>query len=50
MWLRGKLDGTAFSGGTAENQNIDVYQNASATGTGYIDGFTDGLRALLSEM
>lgn len=26
----GKLDGTAFSGGTAENQNIDVYQNASA--------------------
>lgn len=40
----GKLDGTAFSGGTAENQNIDVYQNASATGTGYIDGFTDGLK------
>ena len=40
----GKLDGTAFSGGTAQNQNIDVYQNASATGTGYIDGFTDGLK------
>ena len=40
----GKLDGTAFNGGTAQNQNIDVYQNASATGTGYIDGFTDGLK------
>ena len=37
----GKLDGEAFEGGSAENQNIDVYANASAGGTGYIDGFTD---------
>ena len=36
----GKLDGEAFEGGTAENQNIDVYNNSSANGiTGYIDGF-----------
>lgn len=39
----GKLDGEAFQGGTAENQNIDVSNNSSASGTGYIDGFTDGL-------
>lgn len=40
----GKLDGEAFEGGTAENQLIDVYNNASTTGSGYIDGFTDGLK------
>lgn len=40
----GKLDGVAFDGGSAENQNIDVYNNASVTGSGYIDGFTDGLK------
>ena len=41
----GKLDGEAFEGGTAENQNIDVYNNSSANGiTGYIDGFTEGLK------
>lgn len=40
----GKLDDVAFDGGTAENQNIDVYNNASVTGTTYIDGFTDGLK------
>lgn len=40
----GKLDGVAFDGGTAENQNIDVYANASADGMGYIEGFTDGLK------
>lgn len=40
----GKLDGEAFEGGSAENQNIDVYKNASAAGGGYIDGFTDGLK------
>lgn len=41
----GKLDGVAFDGGTAENQNIDVYNNSSAGGgSGYIDGFTDGLK------
>lgn len=40
----GKLDGEAFEGGSAENQNIDVYANASAGGTGYIDGFTDALK------
>ncbi len=39
----GKLDGEAFQGGTAENQNIDVSNNSSASGTSYIDGFTDGL-------
>ena len=39
----GKLDGEAFSGGTAEDQNIDVSNNSSASGSGYIDGFTDGL-------
>ncbi len=39
----GKLDGEAFRGGTAENQNIDVSNNSSASGSSYIDGFTDGL-------
>lgn len=40
----GKLDGVAFDGGSAEHQIIDVDKNASVTGTGYIDGFTDGLK------
>lgn len=41
----GKLDGEAFDGGTAENQDIDVYGNCAAGGTsGYIDGFTEGLK------
>lgn len=40
----GKLDGVAFDGGSAENQYIDVYNNASADGTTYIDGFTDGIK------
>lgn len=40
----GKLDGVAFDGGSAENQIIDVYNNTSVTGSGYIDGFTDGLK------
>lgn len=39
----GKLDGEAFSGGSATDQNIDVSNNTSASGSGYIDGFTDGL-------
>lgn len=40
----GKLDGEAFEGGSAKNQKIDVYKNASVTGTGYIEGFTEGLK------
>lgn len=40
----GKLDGVAFDGGSAQNQLIDVYNNMSTTGTGYIGGFTDGLK------
>lgn len=40
----GKLDGEEFEGGKAENQNIDVDNNASASGSGFIDGFTDGLK------
>lgn len=40
----GKLDGEAFEGGSAEHQLIDVYNNTSATGSGYIEGFTDGLK------
>jgi trigger factor len=40
----GKLDGEAFSGGTATSQNIDVSGNCSADGSStYIEGFTDGL-------
>ncbi len=40
----GKLDGVAFEGGTAPNQNIDVSGNCAAGGyTSYIDGFTAGL-------
>lgn len=40
----GKKDGVAFEGGSAENQIIDVSANTNvATGTGYIEGFTDGL-------
>jgi trigger factor len=40
----GKVDGEAFDGGTAESQNIDVYNNTSASGSGFIDGFSDGLK------
>lgn len=41
----GKLDDVAFDGGTAENQNIDVYNNSAAGGTnGYIEGFTEDLK------
>lgn len=40
----GTLDGVAFTGGSAEHQEIDVYNNCSVTGSGYIDGFTDGLK------
>lgn len=40
----GKLDGTAFDGGTAKDQNIDVKNNCAAgSGSAYIDGFTSGL-------
>jgi len=40
----GKLDGVAFEGGSATNQNIDVSGNCAAGGyTSYIDGFTAGL-------
>lgn len=40
----GKKDGTAFDGGSAENQYIDVSGNSNAVmGNGYIEGFTDGL-------
>lgn len=40
----GKLDGVAFEGGTAPNQNIDVSGNCAAGGaTSYIEGFTAGL-------
>ena len=40
----GKLNGVAFEGGTAPNQNIDVSGNCAAGGyTAYIDGFTTGL-------
>ena len=39
----GKLDGVAFDGGSAENQNIDVSNNSSVDGGAYIDGFTSGL-------
>ena len=40
----GTLDGVAFTGGSAEHQEIDVYNNCSVTGSGYIDGFTDALK------
>lgn len=40
----GKLDGVAFDGGSAEHQIIDVYNNTSASGSGYIEGFTEGLK------
>lgn len=40
----GKLDGEAFDGGSAQHQIIDVDNNTSVTGSGYIDGFTDGLK------
>jgi len=40
----GKLDGVAFEGGTAPNQNLDVSGNCAAGGyPTYIDGFTAGL-------
>lgn len=41
---KGIKDGEAFEGGTATDVTIDVKNNKDATqGTGYIDGFTDGL-------
>lgn len=39
----GSQDGVAFDGGSAEDQLIDVGNNSSATGGGYIEGFTSGL-------
>lgn len=40
----GKLDGVAFDGGTAYDQDIDVSGNCAAGGTtGYIEGFTAGI-------
>lgn len=39
----GYLNGEAFEGGAAENQLIDVTNNSSTDGMGYIDGFTAGL-------
>lgn len=39
----GSKDGVAFDGGSAEDQMIDVGNNSSATGGGYIEGFTAGL-------
>jgi trigger factor len=40
----GKLDGTAFDGGSAQDQTIDVKNNCQAgSGSSYIDGFTSGL-------
>ena len=41
---KGMKDGVAFDGGTASDVTIDVANNKDASsGTGYIDGFTDGL-------
>lgn len=43
----GKLDGEPFSGGSAEDENIDVYNNSSLsiyTGGSYIEGFTEALK------
>ncbi|MEE3357690.1 MAG: trigger factor [Lachnospiraceae bacterium] len=40
----GKLDGTAFDGGTATDQTLDVGNNSMADGsTSFVPGFTDGL-------
>ncbi|MGN0240517.1 MAG: FKBP-type peptidyl-prolyl cis-trans isomerase [Candidatus Weimeria sp.] len=41
---KGIKDGEAFDGGSASDVTIDVKNNEDASsGTGYIDGFTDGL-------
>lgn len=43
----GKLDGVAFTGGTATDQNIDVDNNCSVgsyTAGSYVDGFSDDLK------
>ena len=40
----GKTDGKAFSGGSADNVNINVADNTDATsGSSYIEGFSSGL-------
>ena len=39
----GSQDGVAFEGGSAEDQLIDVANNSSANGGGYIEGFSAGL-------
>lgn len=40
----GKMDGVAFSGGTASNVSLDVASNSDlSSGSSYIDGFTSGL-------
>lgn len=39
----GYLDGEAFEGGAATDVLLDVSNNKSVDGTGFIDGFTDGI-------
>lgn len=39
----GYLNGEAFQGGAATDQFLDVTNNCSVDGTGFIDGFTAGL-------
>ena len=39
----GYQDGVAFDGGAATDQTLDVMNNCSVEGTGFIDGFTAGL-------
>ncbi len=39
----GSQDGVAFDGGSAEDQMLDVANNSSTSGSGFIEGFTAGL-------
>ncbi|SDB17811.1 trigger factor [Eubacterium oxidoreducens] len=39
----GKIDGEAFDGGSAEDVNLDIANNATTSGSSFIDGFCEGL-------
>lgn len=39
----GSQDGVAFDGGSAEDQDINIANNSSASGSSYIEGFSEGL-------
>ncbi|MCR5666360.1 MAG: trigger factor [Eubacterium sp.] len=39
----GKIDGEAFDGGSAEDVDLDIANNATTSGSAFVDGFCEGL-------